>query len=313
MKKFEKQAALVLSLALIGLQAAGCGSTDSGTKTESVSTDTSAAAEETTAASAETAASASSEETAAGSSALVEETVLYDQDGIRITANGLEDGLFGSELKLLIENNMDKPVVVQAEDSSVNGYMVTTQMSADVDAGKKANDSLTFETSGLKECGIETIATMEFRFTILNPDNYDTIAESDVITLNTSAAENFTQTYDDSGTVLVDQGGVKIVNKGLSRDGSFFGPGVIFYIENNTDQKITVQADNVSVNGFMVSSMMSEDLVPGKKAISALQFFSSDLEQNGITDVTNTEFKFHVFNSESWDTIFDSDQISLDF
>jgi hypothetical protein len=131
--------------------------------------------------------------------------------------------------------------------------------------------------------------------------------------MNTSIAETYTQTVDDSGDILVDSNGVKIVAKGLSSDSSFWGPGVILYIENNSQQDITVQVRDVSVNGFMVDSTMSEDVVVGKKAISAVQFFSSDLEENSITDITEVELYFHIFDLNSWETIFDSDVINITF
>jgi hypothetical protein len=219
----------------------------------------------------------------------------------------------GTELKLLIENDSSQSITVQARNASVNGYMVDTLLSSDVASGKKANDSLTFETSGLNECGIKSIATMEFYFHIIDSESWDDIIDTDVISIDTSIAENYTQTVDDSGEVLVDSNGVKVVAKGLSADGSFWGPGVILYIENNSEQDITVQVRDVSVNGFMVDSTMSEDVVAGKRAISAVQFFSSDLEENSITDITDVELYFHIFDLDSWETIFDSDVINITF
>ncbi len=243
----------------------------------------------------------------------IEEQVLYDDNDIKITATGIEDSWAGTKLTLLIENNSAKSITVQARNANVNGYMVETMMSADVAAGKKANDGLTFQTSGLKECGIEQIATMEFLFHIFDSESWDEIVDTDVIKIDTSVAEGYVQNYDDSGEVLVDTNGVKIVGKGLSDKNSFFGPGVILYIENNSDQDITVQVRDVSVNGFMVDSSMSEDVVAGKKAISAVTFFSSSLEENGITDITDVELFFHIFDLKSWDTVFDSDVITIKF
>ncbi len=245
----------------------------------------------------------------------VAEQVLYDANNVKITATGLseDDSWFGTSLTLLIENNSDQSLTIQARDANVNGYMVNTSMSANVAAGMKANDSLIFETSGLEECGIEQIATMEFSFTMLNGDTFETVFESDPITVNTSIAEGYTQTYDDSGNVLLDANGIKIVGKGLSTDDSFWGPGVILYIENNSDQNITVQTRDTSVNGFMVTSTISESVLVGKKAITAVQFYDTDLESNGITDITNVNLSFHVFNTESWDAILDSDPIEITF
>ena len=126
-------------------------------------------------------------------------------------------------------------------------------------------------------------------------------------------SESYTQTYHDAVEVLVDSNGIKIVGKGLSADDSFWGPGVILYIENNTDQDVTVQTRDVSVNGFMTEASMSEDIVAGKRAISAVQFYSSDLEENSIEDITDVELYFHIFDLESWEDIFDSDVISISF
>lgn len=245
----------------------------------------------------------------------VAEQVLYDANNVKITATGLseDDSWYGTSLTLLIENNSDQSLTIQARDANVNGYMVDTSMSANVAAGMKANDSLVFQTSGLEDCGIEQIASMEFSFTMLNSDTFETVFDSDVITVNTSIAEGYTQTYDDSGTVLLDSNGIKIVGKGLSTDDSFWGPGVILYIENNSDQNITVQTRDTSVNGFMVDSTISESVLVGKKAITAVQFYDTDLESNGITDITNVNLSFHIFNSASWDSILDSDAIEITF
>jgi hypothetical protein len=309
MKKKFNVVAMALCLSVFAAFAMGSGSSGSGVDKDisSVNTTTSSTKEQSTAS------SEASNDEASLSEITVDEQVLYDENNIKITAKGIEDGWLGTELKLLIENNTDKSITVQARNANVNGYMVDTMMSADVAAGKMTNDSLTFETSGLKECGIENIATMEFYFYIFDAETWDEIVSTDVITVETSIADGYVQEYDDSGEVLVDTAGVKIVGKGLSVDDSFWGPGVILYIENNTDKDITVQVRDVSVNGFMVDSTMSEDVVAGKKAMSAVQFFSSDLEENSIEDITDVELYFHIFDEASWDTIFDSDVISISF
>ena len=71
----------------------------------------------------------------------VEETVLLDQDGIKITLKSFSaDDLFGPAFNVQIENNSDKNVTVQLRESSVNGVMVDTMFSSDVAAVMKAND-----------------------------------------------------------------------------------------------------------------------------------------------------------------------------
>lgn len=247
------------------------------------------------------------------SKVMVAETVLLDQSGVKITATGMDDGLFGTNLKLLIENNSNVGLTFQARKTSVNGYMVDTTMSEDVAPGKKANTELTFMTSGLKDCGIDTIAYMEFSFHIFTTDGWDAYIDTDVIKLNTSAAGSIVQNYDDSGEILYNQNGIKIIGKGLSNDESIFGPGLIVYIENNTSQDITVQVRDTSINGFMVDTTMSEDVIAGKKAITAVTFMKSSLDENGITQITSVETSFHVFDMNSWDTIVDTAPIVINF
>ncbi|MGM9942315.1 MAG: hypothetical protein ACI32N_10075 [Bulleidia sp.] len=300
MKKNCKALAMILCLTLSGTMTLGCGSSDSGKDISGVTNSDS-----------ETDTTGNHQET--GSAVTIEEQVLYEGNDIRITATGIEDGLFGTDLKLLIENNSDQSITVQARNSNVNGFMVDTLMSADVAADKKANDSLTFETSGLKDCGIDSVATMEFTFHIMNADTWEDIADTDTIVVNTSIASTYVQNVDDSGEVLVDSNGIKIVGKGLSADDSIWGPGVILYIENNTDRNLTIQSRDVSVNGFMVETIMSEEVVAGKKAMSAVQFLSSDLESNSITDITDVELYFTIFDSNSWETIQDTDVITISF
>lgn len=243
----------------------------------------------------------------------VAETVLLDEKDIKITATGLEDGLFGTELKLLIENNSSANVTIQARKTCVNGFMVDSMLSADVAAGKKANDNLTFTTSGLKDCGIDTIATMEFSFHIFTTEDWEDYLDSDLLSLNTSVADTYTQTYDDSGEVFYDQNGIKIIGKGLSTEGSFWGPGLILYIENSSDKDFTVQVRAVSVNGFMIEPILSQDVLVGKKALTAVTFFDTDLEENGITDISEIEASFHVFDMDSWDTIVDTEPVKINF
>lgn len=305
MRKKTKNLAVIIGVSLIVSMLSGCSVSNSTMQDKEIAVVENGSSDTTTDTSQET------EEVV--NEVSIEEQVLYDENDIKITATGMDDSIWGTELKLLIENNSSKTITVQARKCNVNGYMVTTMMSVDVASGKKANDSLTFETSGLKECGIEQIATMEFSFYIFDTETWDDIVETDMITVSTSIAEGYVQNYDDSGEVLVETDGVKIVGKGLSASDSFWGPGVILYIENNSDKNITVQVRDVSINGFMVTSSMSEDVLVGKKAISAVQFFSTDLESNGIDDITSVELYFHIFEAETFDTITETDVITINF
>lgn len=244
----------------------------------------------------------------------IEETVLVDEAGVKITAKGLDtDNIFGAELKLLVENNSGKDLTFQTRNSSVNGYMVETLMSVDVADGKKANETVTFSESDMELSGIETIANMEMSFHVFTTEDWETYLDTSLVQIKTSVADTYTCTFDDSGDVAYTGKDVKIVVKGLNKDGSIFGPGIVVYIENNNKKNVTVQTREVSINGFMVEPMFSSDVVSGKCAVDTITFMDTELEEDGITTIEDVELFFHIFETDSWDKIVDTDVVKINF
>lgn len=304
----------VLLGALFCLLLAGCNSSSSAPATQpaSVSTKESTVQDTTNDSTAESTEAVTEEEITSKIS--IPEQKLYDKDGITITALGFDtDNFMGPKIKLLLENNSDKNITVQIRNSSVNGYMVDLQMSANVVAGKKANNSIDIYNSLLEEAGITTITDIEFSFHIFSSETWDVIADSEQIAITTSESENYTQSYDDSGDVLYDNNGIRIISKGLILDDSLFGPKFMTFIENNSDKSITIQVRDTSINGFMITPTMSSEVMPGKKALKAMTFMSSQLEENGITDIEEIETSFHIFATSDWSTIADTEPIIISF
>lgn len=80
----------------------------------------------------------------------IEEQVLVDTAGVKITATGIEDDeTLGKGVKLLIENNSEINVIVECDGVIVNNYMVSSFFDAYVDAGKKANTVMYLESGEL--------------------------------------------------------------------------------------------------------------------------------------------------------------------
>lgn len=292
MKKIKRILGLFLAAALLSTVMAGC-SSGSGTPDKTAS---------------------SVEKPEEKAAVTIEEVVLLDANGLKITAKSLKtDGFMGPSIKLLIENDTDENLVVQARHVSVNGYMVDSTMSCDVAAGKKANDELTFMSSSLKAAGITTIADMEFSFHIFNGDSWTDILDTDLIRIETSAAEGFTYTYDDSGDSLYNNNGVEIVLKGLDTQDSWMGPGIVLYMYNSGSRNVMIQVRDVSINGFMVESIFSADVDAGKHCLDSITFLSSDLEENEITEIEEVTLSFSIIDGDSWNTIEETQTITMNF
>lgn len=240
----------------------------------------------------------------------INETVLVDELGVKITAKSLNFGdWYGPEIKLLIENNTDTGLTVQCRNLSVNGYMVDSLISCDVASGKKANDGLTIYSSSLEQCGIETIADIEFSFHIFTTDGWDDYLDTAPIVIQTSASDTYNYEYDDSGDLLYQGNGVTLISKGMyNNDGE---QGLSVYIQNESGFPITVQIRDLSINGFMSDCIFSPDIANGKRAVSNIKFSSSSIEENEIAEIEDVTFRFHIFNSNDWGETFGSESITV--
>ena len=111
--------------------------------------------------------------------------VLYDANGVKITYKGIETDMFGDiNIKLLIENNTAKTIIVYNRDTSVNGFMIDGFLSSEITAGKKANASLSLWKSYLDENEIESVEILETAFVVEDYDTWDTLFSTDTVVIH---------------------------------------------------------------------------------------------------------------------------------
>ena len=59
--------------------------------------------------------------------------------------------------------------------------------------------------------------------------------------------------------------------------------------------------------------MMSQDILPGKRANTAVTFFESDLEDNNIEAIEELELSFTIFNADDWSDIDNTEKYTITF
>lgn len=240
----------------------------------------------------------------------IDEQVLWEVDGVKVSATGItEDSFWGSEINLLVENDSDKDIGLGTDAVIVNDYMIGDLTSIRVTSGNKSNDSVSLYSSELKAAGIDKIGKVEMYLYTYDPETYDRLQTSSCITITMSDVDAIDTETDIGGTILYDEGGIKIVGQYVDED-SFWGSSVLLYIENNTAQNVIIQNDDLAVNGFMVDSILSQDVYAGKKAIADITLFKSSLEENNITSIDNIETSFRII-SEDYDEIANSGKVSF--
>lgn len=245
---------------------------------------------------------------------LVDEELVFDDEDIKIWVKSFDDnGIFGPSLELLIENNREEDIMVQVRGTTVNDVVVNTIFSVNVSAGKEASKDITFMQSSLDKAGIELVKDIELRFVISDGDNWATILATDPIKISTSVDPSFKQEYDDSGQLILDQDGIRIIVRGIDNEDTLWGASVVLFIENNQDQGIRVQAKDVSVNGFAIDSLLSSEIPASKKAYAEISFAEADLKEHDIKTIEEIEMVLHISEIESWDSLLISDPITVSF
>ena len=283
-KNLKMMITALLSAALIGISLVGCGNTKP-------SDESSAAAS-----SAQDTSSSNSQEES------IEEKVLIDEKGIKITATGFgknDSELFPSEKALFLEivNGSEQPITVGLVNSSVNGYMVQSDLSLNVEPGETNTLPAQFDETQLTRCGITTFSEMGFVISIENYETFETILESEPISINTTA--NVTVDYDESGTVAYDKDGIKIVLKGTYEE-EYLGQCIGVYVSNQSDKNITVAgAEKVSVNGKEVTPYFGSDVMKEKHDITHISFD----EAENISKIESFEGSFCIYDYDTGDVL----------
>ena len=303
MKKM-KAIGLMATMLVFGMMSLGSGSsTDTETKEIVTDSDTEADAQEV---------AASSSETTAGNATdiTIEEQVLFEKDGLKVTATEyVVDSFWGDGIKLLIENNGASDIGIGCTALIVNDYMISDLFSTTVAAGKKANETLYLSNSGLQAAGIENVGKVEVYFHTFDSESYMTISDIGCVTIQTSEFDSMDSTPNDEGQELYNENGIRIVGKYVDEN-SFWGAAVLLYIENNSGKNRIIQCDDMSINGFMITPYFSSTVYDGKKAIDEITLMSSDLEENGITSIEDIELKFNIMDEDFMNNV-ETDAISF--
>lgn len=243
------------------------------------------------------------------------ETVLVEENGVKITATGLSYTAYSVDLELTIENNSGENLSFVSGSlgyscNSVNGYMIKDgYLNCEVANGKKANETISFPYTSLMFYGVNEIADIEVGFSMMD-DEYNTtyLGPQQLKTTSFEAYDYDKDYYQEtiSSEAAMNAFGYKMVN--FVQDGVYEENGVILCsssvitnqegktallleLKNTTDNMVYLSTSNITINGLLVnSSTWSSDAInPGKRCIVDIEL-ESVLEPDywsvfGITDV----------------------------
>lgn len=118
-----------------------------------------------------------------------------------------------------------------------------------------------------------------------------------------------------SENIVVNENNVVFVITSAPYKDDIWGAGIKVRLENSTDKTLMYSLKNVSVNNYMVNTLFATEVAPNKKENTSITIFTSDLEDNGITQIDNVEFTLRVYDINDWlaDPIIDDRTFMISF
>lgn len=144
----------------------------------------------------------------------------------------------------------------------------------------------------------------------------DADGDGEVSTEVSSAGEEDETETEDGGKesieeqVLLEQDHIKITALEMVND-SIWGKGIKLLIENDSEKNIGVGCNALIVNDYMITDLFSTSVAAGKKANETMYMSSSQLEAAGINNIGQIEIYFHLYDSESYETMADPDCVVI--
>lgn len=268
-----------------------------------------------------------------GKTGTITETVLYDQNNVKITATGLTYNNYNAELELNIENNTETDLDFRSGTlgyccNSVNGYMVDMgYLNCEVAAGKKANDTIKFSYSNLRLYGINEIADIEIGFDIDSADIFDDKFKeiyTGPCALKTSVLDGydyskstfrkamsapavqgefgFTLNYI-SDDKLYDSNGISVISEVIATNND--GERTMFLeVENSTSEEVNIQTSDITLNGLKIygSNYSYDTINPGKRCIVDVSFANildgQYWEVCGLSEINSAGLSFTALRSD---------------
>lgn len=307
-KNTAKITCIILSLILMAIMAVGCSSDGSKSAT------TKPAANQTTNSAENTPpVSQTHEETAERGAYTISNETLVDNEYCTFKIIDIKDDTtWGLTINVYCENKTaDKKLMFSADDVVINGYMVESLWAEEITPGKKSNEKITFISSELEDIGLTTADQLIFTLRVYDSDDWsaDAFVEETftVYPIGLTAGQIVVPQRKTTKTeqVVVDNADITFIIYGSEID-DIWGYTLHAYIENKTDKHLMFSWDDVSVNGFMVTSLWAADVAPGMRSYTDILFAESDFADNNITTVEEIEYTLNVSNAKDWlsDAIF---------
>jgi len=236
---------------------------------------------------------------------------VYEDHGIAITVESFGLWYDNPAMLVTISNTSDRNVTVSTDSMAVNGYMINSAgLFYETQSGETVQTYLRLYADDLEEAGIETVSQVQMRLDLYDGDDYSDIDHDIWIELETSAT-GVAQTVDDSGILVYDADGVRLIFKDAQVDE--YGDGQLrFFVENLTDHPVNIGSDMVYLNDQETDGMLWCQLWPNTRSVNAVYLFDlAEYKISKTSDIRNITLELYIENAENWETVYETVLIDI--
>lgn len=209
----------------------------------------------------------------------ITETILYDANGIKVTATALEQTINGGCFHVTVENTTQQPICLATDDLIVNGLTVTDGFSLEAAATSTTSGSIDVSYRSMDNANITNIAYIECPdVRIFETIEFVTLAVTS-FRIETSIAADYTQLYPETGSEIYNKNGVVVQILGLTEGKRITDARML--VTNNTDTPIAIKCENPKAGDEPLTTWMFDTVYPGTSRYCFFEFSGT-----GFTDVT---------------------------
>lgn len=206
----------------------------------------------------------------------IEKTVLYDANGITVTAEALEQTINGGKIHVTMTNGTEQSVSFASDDIIVNGITVTDGYCIEADAGSTAQRSIDISYRSMDNANITNIAYIESPDVRIFENLEFKTLDNATFKIETSVAADYAQVYPESGTVVYDKNGIIVQILGCSAGERVTDARLL--VTNNTDNTIAVKCEKPMADGETLNTWMFDTVYAGTSRYCFFEFAGIDYE-----------------------------------
>lgn len=240
----------------------------------------------------------------------IEEQVLFDEAGVKVIVNGMEDSAtYGKGISLTFVNSTMKALTFDCKKMIINGVMSPDLFGERVQAGESVDMVGYFGTGMLEYLGVDNVGEVILQFDCYDTENYTSVYKSDMISVKTSEYERMDSEVEFDGEKLYEDNGLTIYGKMTSDD--IFEQAMLLYIENDTDSEFLFKALGLTINDVFNEQGYAFTMCENCSKLFYLEFEADELESKGITSGSTFEIDFEVYDRADLSDVFETGPLKV--